>query len=136
MADTKATASAEELAKEHGIDLESLTGTGTDGKVVKADVEAAIASLSAKEAAKQTEAPPAPEEPTAEEVTGELEALRGTFVIVGTINDGSVSYRKGKEDAFLDHLKVKLEKGQIKPKTLVNSLRAHKQGGTIKLLKS
>lgn len=39
----KATAGAVELAYEHGIDLATLTGSGKDGNITKADVEAALA---------------------------------------------------------------------------------------------
>jgi pyruvate/2-oxoglutarate dehydrogenase complex dihydrolipoamide acyltransferase (E2) component len=42
--DVDATAGAVELADEHGIDLEAIEGTGVDGRVTKADVEAAIAA--------------------------------------------------------------------------------------------
>ncbi len=35
---------ARKIAKEHGIDLATLTGTGTRGRIVRADVEAAIAA--------------------------------------------------------------------------------------------
>jgi pyruvate dehydrogenase E2 component (dihydrolipoamide acetyltransferase) len=35
---------ARKIAKEHGIDLATLTGTGTQGRVIRADVEAAIAA--------------------------------------------------------------------------------------------
>lgn len=36
------TGAAEELAAEHGIDLTALEGTGKDGRILKADVQAAI----------------------------------------------------------------------------------------------
>ncbi|MDQ3671588.1 MAG: E3 binding domain-containing protein [Actinomycetota bacterium] len=39
-----ATAGALLLAGEHGIDLASLSGSGKDGRIVQADVEAAIAA--------------------------------------------------------------------------------------------
>ncbi len=35
---------ARKIAKEHGIDLANVTGTGTQGRIVRADVEAAIAA--------------------------------------------------------------------------------------------
>lgn len=37
-----ATDTAKELAEEHGIDLSTVTGTGADGKITKADVEKAV----------------------------------------------------------------------------------------------
>lgn len=43
-----ATDSAKELAAAHGIDLASVKGSGADGRIVKADVEAAIAAASSE----------------------------------------------------------------------------------------
>ena len=40
---TRATPVAQRMAKDHGLDLSVIAGTGTGGKVTKADVEAAIA---------------------------------------------------------------------------------------------
>lgn len=37
-----ATEAAADLAAEHGIDLESLVGSGADGKILVSDVEAAV----------------------------------------------------------------------------------------------
>ena len=39
-AGVRATAGAMEYAEEHGIDLTAVTGTGKDGQITKADVEA------------------------------------------------------------------------------------------------
>lgn len=41
--DVDATAAAAELAAEHGVDLETVEGSGVEGRVTKPDVEAAIA---------------------------------------------------------------------------------------------
>jgi pyruvate dehydrogenase E2 component (dihydrolipoamide acetyltransferase) len=66
------------LAKEHGVDLASLNGTGVGGRIRKQDV------LAAAEAAKQTAAAPAPEAPAeaaaaaAPAPAAEVSSLRGT----------------------------------------------------------
>jgi pyruvate dehydrogenase E2 component (dihydrolipoamide acetyltransferase) len=67
------------LAKEHGVDLASLNGTGVGGRIRKQDV------LAAAEAAKQAAATPAPEAPAEPAVTApaaapaaEVSSLRGT----------------------------------------------------------
>jgi pyruvate dehydrogenase E2 component (dihydrolipoamide acetyltransferase) len=67
------------LAKEHGVDLASLNGTGVGGRIRKQDV------LAAAEAAKEAAAAPAPEEPeepaaaaAAPAPTAEVSTLRGT----------------------------------------------------------
>ncbi|MFL6047138.1 MAG: 2-oxoglutarate dehydrogenase, E2 component, dihydrolipoamide succinyltransferase [Propionibacteriaceae bacterium] len=67
------------LAKEHGVDLAALNGTGVGGRIRKQDV------LAAAEAAKQAVAAPAPEEPEepaaaapAPAPTAEVSTLRGT----------------------------------------------------------
>ena len=65
------------LAKEHGVDLGSLNGTGVGGRIRKQDV------LAAAEAAKQAAAAPAPEEPeepaaSAAAPAAEVSTLRGT----------------------------------------------------------
>lgn len=39
----EATKGAEEAAEELGVDLATVTGSGKDGKITKADVEAAVA---------------------------------------------------------------------------------------------
>lgn len=41
---TDATDAARDLAREEGVDLGSVEGTGKDGRVLKSDVEAALAS--------------------------------------------------------------------------------------------
>jgi len=41
-AEIDATDAARELAEEHGIDLETIEGSGKDGRIVKGDVEATI----------------------------------------------------------------------------------------------
>jgi pyruvate/2-oxoglutarate dehydrogenase complex dihydrolipoamide acyltransferase (E2) component len=46
--DWTATDSAVELAAEYGIDLATVTGSGADGRILKGDVEAAIAALLAE----------------------------------------------------------------------------------------
>ena len=67
------------LAKEHGVDLGSLNGTGVGGRIRKQDV------LAAAEAAKQAAAAPAPEAPAEPAATApaaapaaEVSSLRGT----------------------------------------------------------
>jgi pyruvate dehydrogenase E2 component (dihydrolipoamide acetyltransferase) len=67
------------LAKEHGVDLASLNGTGVGGRIRKQDV------LAAAEAAKQAAAAPAPEAPPEPAATApapapaaEVSSLRGT----------------------------------------------------------
>jgi pyruvate dehydrogenase E2 component (dihydrolipoamide acetyltransferase) len=68
------------LAKEHGVDLASLNGTGVGGRIRKQDV------LAAAEAAKQPAAEPAPEAPAAPPAAtpaaaapaAEVSTLRGT----------------------------------------------------------
>jgi len=50
----KSTPLARKIAKEHGLDVTSIKGTGPGGRVTREDVEAALA------AAPQTSAPPAP----------------------------------------------------------------------------
>jgi pyruvate/2-oxoglutarate dehydrogenase complex dihydrolipoamide acyltransferase (E2) component len=47
--DWTATDSAVELAAEYGIDLATVTGSGADGRILKGDVEAAIAVLLAED---------------------------------------------------------------------------------------
>ena len=52
---------ARRLARSHGIDLTTLTGTGPGGRVVRADVEAAVAAAgAARPATVGSEAPPPP----------------------------------------------------------------------------
>jgi pyruvate dehydrogenase E2 component (dihydrolipoamide acetyltransferase) len=48
------------MAKEHGIDLSTLEGTGAGGRISKTDIEAAIAGASAPAAAAPVHAAPAP----------------------------------------------------------------------------
>ena len=57
----KASPVAKRMAKEKGVDLSSIQGTGPGGRIVKADVEGAGAGAPAKEAA-APEAPEAPKE--------------------------------------------------------------------------
>lgn len=40
----KASAAILEFAKEHGVDIEAVVGTGKDGRIKKSDVEAVIAA--------------------------------------------------------------------------------------------
>jgi translation initiation factor IF-2 len=42
------TAAAEELAEEHGIDLDAVEGTGKDGRILKSDVQAAVEAAEAE----------------------------------------------------------------------------------------
>jgi pyruvate dehydrogenase E2 component (dihydrolipoamide acetyltransferase) len=68
------------LAKEHGVDLVSLNGTGVGGRIRKQDVLAAAeAAKQAAEAEKEAAAaPPAPAEPAAAAPAAEASTLRGT----------------------------------------------------------
>jgi pyruvate/2-oxoglutarate dehydrogenase complex dihydrolipoamide acyltransferase (E2) component len=47
--DATATDSAVNLAAEYGIDLATVKGSGADGRILKGDVEAAIAALLAED---------------------------------------------------------------------------------------
>jgi pyruvate dehydrogenase E2 component (dihydrolipoamide acetyltransferase) len=75
----KASPVARRIAREHGIDLSTLEGTGPGGRIVKADVEAAASGGGAAEAKAEEEAPapeareaePAEEQPAAEEAPAE-----------------------------------------------------------------
>ncbi len=69
----KASPVARRLAKEQGVDLASVEGTGPGGRIVKADVEKA-ASGEAKPAAKKEEKAPAKEDGKREEKPAEREA--------------------------------------------------------------
>ncbi len=63
----KASPLARSMAKEAGIDLQALSGTGDQGRIVKKDVEAAIEHQAAPPAPAPTPtAPPAPEAPKEE----------------------------------------------------------------------
>jgi pyruvate dehydrogenase E2 component (dihydrolipoamide acetyltransferase) len=82
---TKASPVARRMARELGLELASLRGTGPGGRIVKADVEAAAKGDGA-EAAAPTEAPAAPEAEPAEEeerkapppvVSGEAQTGKG-----------------------------------------------------------
>jgi pyruvate dehydrogenase E2 component (dihydrolipoamide acetyltransferase) len=71
----KASPVARRIAREHGIDLSTLEGTGPGGRIVKADVEAAASGGGAEAEAEEAPAPeareaeeaPAEEQPAAEE---------------------------------------------------------------------
>jgi pyruvate dehydrogenase E2 component (dihydrolipoyllysine-residue acetyltransferase) len=76
----KASPVARRIAREHGIDLSTLEGTGPGGRIVKADVEAAASGGGAAEAeaeeapapeAREAEPAPAEEKPAAEEAPAE-----------------------------------------------------------------
>jgi pyruvate dehydrogenase E2 component (dihydrolipoamide acetyltransferase) len=75
----KASPVARRIAREHGIDLSTLEGTGPGGRIVKADVEAAASGGGAAAEAEAEEAPapeareaaPAEEKPAAEEAPAE-----------------------------------------------------------------
>lgn len=71
---SNATAGAVELAAEKGIDLEGLTGSGKDGKVTKADIEALAAAEEEVAALKEVDDVPKAADPN--RVTWE-EHLRG-----------------------------------------------------------
>ena len=61
----KASPVARRLARERGVELASLTGTGPGGRIVKADVEAAGAAPAPAAAAAPAQAPAAPAAPAA-----------------------------------------------------------------------
>jgi pyruvate dehydrogenase E2 component (dihydrolipoamide acetyltransferase) len=80
---TKASPVARRMARELGLELAQLQGTGPGGRIVKADVEAAAKGDGAQAAAAPAEAPAAPE-PAAEErkapppvVSGEAQTGKG-----------------------------------------------------------
>lgn len=58
---TEVTESAEALAKEHDVDLGDVKGTGSDGKIIKKDVEQYVAAQDAASSAGAE-----PDEPAAE----------------------------------------------------------------------
>lgn len=58
---------ARKIAKDHGIDLATLTGTGTQGRIVRADVEAAIAAGTGARPAQATPASATPIAPAGED---------------------------------------------------------------------
>ena len=63
---------ARKIAKDHGIDLANVTGTGTQGRIVRADVEAAIAAAGSAAPAPATPASaPPPAAPAGTATTGE-----------------------------------------------------------------
>lgn len=62
----KASPLAKRLAKEAGLDLTAITGTGPNGRIVKADVEAASAAPAASQDAPTAAAPAAVAAPTTE----------------------------------------------------------------------
>lgn len=57
---TKSSPVVRNIAKEHGIDISKLSGTGISGRVTKKDIESQIASGAAAAAAPRTEAPTPP----------------------------------------------------------------------------
>ena len=61
----KASPLAKRLAKDAGIDLASVKGTGPNGRIVKADIESFDASKAAPKAAAKSEAPTAKADPNA-----------------------------------------------------------------------
>jgi pyruvate dehydrogenase E2 component (dihydrolipoamide acetyltransferase) len=73
---------ARRLAEEHGLDLAAIPGTGPEGRVIRADVEAALAARrEAAPARPPAEAPPAPPRPAYPEEEVErvpLTAMRRT----------------------------------------------------------
>ena len=66
-----ATDAAVELAALNDMDLSTIEGSGEEGRIIKADVETALAALEAAEAAEKEAAAPPTEEPQAEETTEE-----------------------------------------------------------------
>jgi pyruvate dehydrogenase E2 component (dihydrolipoamide acetyltransferase) len=58
----KASPLARRIARERGLELEAISGSGPGGRIVKADVERAVATGPATEAAPPAEAPAAPPE--------------------------------------------------------------------------
>src|SRR5690554_1703054 len=59
---------ARKLARDNEIDLDSLSGTGPDGRIIRADVEAAIEGKGAK----QADSPAAPKTPAADDGDSEV----------------------------------------------------------------
>jgi len=66
---------AKRLAAEKGVDLESLTGSGPHGRIVKADVEAAQAGTAKPKEEKAAPAPTAAAKPAPVEMAAETRAL-------------------------------------------------------------
>ena len=75
--DLRATPTARRVAKDHDVKLESVQGSGSAGRVMKQDVQAAIAPPAAKPASKPAPAPsPAPAaKPSAPAPAGNLSAV-------------------------------------------------------------
>jgi pyruvate dehydrogenase E2 component (dihydrolipoamide acetyltransferase) len=69
----KASPVARRIAREHGIDLSTLEGTGPGGRIVKADVEAAASGAKAEPEAREAAPAEAEERPAAEERAPEPE---------------------------------------------------------------
>jgi pyruvate dehydrogenase E2 component (dihydrolipoamide acetyltransferase) len=68
---------ARHIAAEHNLDLARLSGSGPQGRIIRADVEAALATAQAPPAAQP--APPAPPQPAADDQTVPLSQMRRTI---------------------------------------------------------
>lgn len=56
------------LAREHGVDLSTITGTGANGRIIRRDFDKALAELDAAASVPQTAPAPAPVEPAASSI--------------------------------------------------------------------
>jgi pyruvate dehydrogenase E2 component (dihydrolipoamide acetyltransferase) len=105
----KASPIARRIAKEKGVDIGSLSGSGPGGRIVKADVENAVESGGAPAAAPAEAAPSAPAQPTAgarerpETAKGEVEVVELTKL------QSTVARRMAESKATAPHFYLQAE---------------------------